>query len=179
MLKHSLSSQLATVSILILMTLTACSPKFDWREVRANDAHAVILMPAKPATLSRPIDLNGMPITMTMMAAEVDGVSFALATAELADAAKAQLALSAMKAAMVKNINGSVKHEKVLPSTPANPGTTIELEASGAGADGQPRLLLGRFVALDKRVYQAVVIGREKNVSREAADTFLTSFKPN
>jgi hypothetical protein len=179
MLKHSLSSLLAAVSILILMTLTACSPKFDWREVRANDAHAVILMPAKPATLSRPIDLNGTPVTMTMTAAEVDGVSFALGTAELADAAKAQAALSAMKTAMVKNINGSIKHEKALPSTPANPGTTIELEASGIGADGQPRLLLGRFVALDKRVYQAVVIGREKNVSREAADTFLTSFKPN
>ena len=173
MLKYSRSLLLAAVGIL---TLTACSPKFDWREVRANDAHFVILMPAKPATLSRPIDLNGTPVTMTMTAAEVDGVSFALGTAELADAAKAQAALSAMKTAMVKNINGSIRQEKPLP---AIPDTAIELEASGTGTDGQPRLLLARFVARDKRVYQAVVIGREKNVSREAADTFLTSFKLN
>lgn len=174
---HSVYSRLAAA--LGILALSACSPKYDWREVRPNDAHFVVLMPAKPATLSRPVDLGGIPVTMTMTAAEVDGVNFAVGTAELPQASQAPAALNAMKTAMVKNINGSIKHEKPVAGTPANADASIELEASGTAADGHTRLLLARFAASGKRVYQAVVIGREQNISRESAETFLTSFKPN
>ncbi len=176
----------ANVAIGALM-LSACSPKFDWRDVRGADASFTILMPGKPVTVSRSIDLDGTALTMTMTAADIDGVSFALGTAELPDAMSAQTALTAMKTAMVKNINGIIRREKssataqALGST-ASMTTSIEIEASGQPGGGnrvQPLLLFAHFVARDKRVYQAVVIGPEKKISREAVDTFLTSLKLN
>ena len=174
-------------AVAVLVTLAACSPKYDWREVRGTDAPFVVLLPAKPATLSRPIDLDGSKVTMTMTAAEVDGVTFAVGTAQLSDAAHAQAALSAMKAALVKNIGGTIKSEKTAALAPANgaaksQATAIDIEASGApgrDAKGQPRMLVARFIAQDQRVYQVVVVGREKAVTRDAIDTFITSFKLN
>ncbi len=179
--KFSCPSLLRLAAAAGVLLFAACSPKLDWREVHGANAPFVILMPAKPVTASRPIDLDGMPVTMSMTAAEVDGVSFALGTAELPDASKAQAALIAMKTAMVKNISGVVMHEKLLDPAGSQPAT-IELETRGTpGPDGagEPRLLVARFAAKDKRVYQAVVLGHEKKVSREAVDTFLTSFKLN
>lgn len=163
--------------VLGILALTACAPKYDWREVRGTNAPFVILMPAKPATLTRPVELGGNMVTMTMTAADINGVSFALGSAELPDAAKAQAALGIMKSALVKNINGSIRQEKSSSSAATN--QDISIEAVGSAADGQPRLLAARFVVRDKRIYQAVVLGHEKDVARDAIDTFLTSFKAN
>lgn len=158
------------------LLLAACSPKYDWREVRGGGAPFIVTLPAKPASHTRQIDLEGLPVTMTMTAAEVDKVTFAVGAAELGDAALASKALMSMKTALVRNIGGTIRKEKT--------GTTpsmIEIEASGPpgpGSGGQPRLLLARFYAKDRFIYQVIVTGGEKSLSREAADTFFTSFKP-
>ena len=153
--------------------LLACTPKHDWREVRGSGAPFVVALPGKPATHARSIDLDGVQVMMTMTAAEVDNVTFAVGTAELPDAAQAENALIAMKTALVRNIGGTIRHEKSEPAL-------IVIEASGpqgAGSGGQPRLLLARFIAQDKRVYQLVVVGTENGVVRDAADIFFTSFR--
>lgn len=157
-----------------LIALPGCSPKFDWREIRGSSAPYVALLPAKPATHARQIDLNGIPLTMTMTGAEVDQVTFAVGTAELPNSAQGAHALSAMKTALVRNINGSIKEEKA--TAPGVAPAMIELEASGPAPSGE-RLLLARFIARDRHIYQLVVTGLESNLSREAADTFFTSFR--
>jgi hypothetical protein len=164
----NISHLLKAAAIAATALLLACSPKYDWREVRGNGAPFMISLPAKPASHARMIDLDGIKVTMTMTAAEVDGVSFAVGTAELPDPLQAQKALVAMKTALVRNIGGTVKQEK--SSSPA----MIEIEAAGSS-----RLLLGRFIARDNRVYQLLVVGDERKVSREEAETFFTSFKPS
>lgn len=153
--------------------LSACSPKFDWREVHGPEAPYVVLLPTKPTSHTRTIDLDGMPITMTMTASEVDGVTFAVGSAVLPSAAQAPQALVAMKTALVRNISGTIQQEK--SSQPGGFPTVIEVEASGA----KSRLLLARFIAKENRIYQVVVVGSEKAISREAADMFFTSFKLN
>jgi hypothetical protein len=156
--------------------LLACTPKFDWREVRGAGAPYSVMLPAKPASQTRPINLDGMPVVMTMTAAEAGGMTFAVGTAELPDAAAAQKALAAMKIALVRNIGGTIRHEKPAATEPA----AIEIDAlgiAGKATDGQPRVLLARFIARDRRVYQLVATGGERAVSQEAADTFFTSFK--
>ena len=171
------------ILIIGLLFLTACSPKYDWREVRSETAPYVIALPTKPTTHTRNIDLNGIAVSMTMVASEVDGVTFAVGSAELLDATQAQVSLTAMKSAMVNNISGTVKHEKVLtmPQSTNAPGTVAltEVEAIGATANGQNRVLFARFLAKEKRVYQLVIIGPEKSVSPELAATFFSSFKLN
>lgn len=165
-----------------VLALTACSPKFDWREIRSNDAPYAVAMPSKPTTLTRQIDLNGTPVAMTMTASSVDGITFAVGSAELPDATQAQVSLSAMKTALVNNISGTIKQEKTLTMAQGSAGgqlAVMEMQALGASNNEQTRVLFARFVAQDKRVYQLVVTGAEKAVKRELVDTFFASFKLN
>ncbi|HTD04036.1 hypothetical protein [Undibacterium sp.] len=164
-----------------VLALAACSPKLDWREVRGSDAPYTALLPAKPASYSRQIDLHGIKMTMNMMAADVDGTTFAIGSAKLPDNAQALAALEGMKDGMLKNINGRVTSEK---SAGASAATTngskqtrsYDVEARGSLQNGQAVVLAARFVASDQWVYQAVIMGNEKLVTRDAIDTFMTSF---
>lgn len=161
--------------IVACCALLACSPKYDWREIHGTSVPFSAALPAKPASHTRPVDLGGIRVPMTITAADVDDVTFAVGAAELPDAIKALTALPAMKAAMVRNIGGSVRRETT-SAAGASP-MTIDIEAIGNNG-AQQRLLVARFIAVDTRVYQLVVIGREKAISREVMDTFFTSFKP-
>lgn len=158
------------------LLFTACSPKFDWREVHGTNIPFSAVLPGKAASHTRPVDLGGIRVPMTMTAANVDDVTFAVGVAELPDAIKAITALPAMKAAMVRNIGGSIRRESA--SAAGISPMTIDIEATGNNGYGQ-QLLIARFIAQDTRAYQLVVVGKEKNISREAVDTFFTSFKPS
>ena len=171
-LYHTVPAALAAAIL-----FTACSPKFDWRDYRSPATPYAVLFPGKPATQTRDVNLGEDKVSMHMAAAEVDGVTFAVGSAELPDAQRAQAAINAMKTTMAKNLNATISSEKQ-ESTAAGGAqrSTITMEAKGS-RNGEPMLLIGRFIAKDKRVYQAIVAGPEKNVDKEAADTFLTSFK--
>ena len=115
-------------SLISALLLSACSPQYNWRQVQAPVSGASTgtgtepeirysaLFPAKPASYTRPIHLNGQVVKMTMTVAEVDGTSFAIGTATLPDAGQAQATLLAMKTAMLRNINGKVTHEESSPA---------------------------------------------------------------
>jgi hypothetical protein len=164
--------------LLLPALLAGCSPTYDWREVRGAGAPYLIMLPAKPASYTRPVTLDDIQVDMSMTGAETDEVTFAVGSAQLANAAQAQKALQTMKTALVRNIDGELRHERQVPI----PGTTLsatEVEALGrADASGRPRLLLARFVAHERRVYQLVVLGHERAIPQEAVDTFFSSFKP-
>ncbi|WP_034348531.1 hypothetical protein [Noviherbaspirillum massiliense] len=174
--KVSLSA--IAVPLCAALLLCACSPKLDWREVRGTNVPYTVLLPAKPTSASRPVELDGLHMTLTMTAAEAEDVTYAVGSTELPDAAAAQRALAAMKSALVKNVGGAVRNE----STTAVPGLiTTDMEAvgrPGSAPESETRLMFARLVAKDRRVYQLVAVGKEKAVSREAVDTFLSSFKP-
>ena len=163
--------------------LSACSPRYDWREIRGKQIPFTAILPGKPVSSSRAIDLDGLHVTMQMTTAEVDGAIFAVGAASLPNQDNASKALNAMKTALVNNIHGSITSEK---SAAAQVGagiqersSSIDIEAAGTpGRNGEPaKKLFARFVAKDNRIYQAVVVGPEKAVSREAVETFFTSFK--
>ena len=176
MIKRSIPLFLLTGALF----LAACSPKYNWREVRGKDAPFVVLLPDKPVTVSRGINLDGEAVTMTMTAAEVDGVNFAVGYVVLADANRAQAALNSMKTALVRNINGTIKAPAPTSPQAQTANGAIDIEASGqSSAASEPLLLLAHFEARDNRAYQVVVLGNEKAVSREEARTFLASFKPD
>lgn len=154
------------LALLLATTLSACSPKYDWRDYRSNDAPYSVLFPAKPDTQTRTIKLGPLDVSMTMSATEIDGVVFAVGSAELADAAQAADAVKAMQSAMVGNIQGSITSSK----TGANGVQEID-------ASGQARRLIGRFLSKERRIYQVVVIGSPQKIDADTVETFFTSFK--
>jgi hypothetical protein len=178
---RKLSLPLLLTTLLAAGVLAACSPKYDWRDYRSADAPYAVLFPGKPASQTRTINLDGQEVSMTMTAAEVDGVSFAVGSARLADAARAQAALAAMKTALVNNIGAAIVSDKTSGTSPGTGSlsgqqTLVEVEAKGAH-NGEATLLIGHFIARDNRIYQVIVMGAEKHVVRDTVDTFMSSFK--
>lgn len=161
--------------ITLVFILTACSPKFDWREVRGTESPFTVLLPAKPATFSRELTLNSVPLKMQMTAADVDGISFAVGSAKVTDASKIPGVLDAMQQGMLNNIHG-------IPEKASNQisgQSASDVVAHGKLANGQPVKFVGRFLTRGMWVYQIVIIGKEKALTPEVVDTFMTSFKIN
>ena len=158
---------------LLALVLSACDPHYNWRDYRSKDAPYSVLLPGKPATHARDVRLGELPVRMTMTAAEVDDVVFAVGSAELTDAAQAPAALLAMQTALARNIGATITSQSTAAS---GAHTTVSIEARGM-RNGEPTLLVGRFVARERQVYQVVVMGAERHISREQVATFLDSFK--
>lgn len=185
MMKIAYWKHAAAVAALLL---AACAPKFDWREVRGADAAYTVLMPAKPVSQTRNVALSAGPSAMTMSVATVDGVDYAVGSAEFPDPAQAQAALAQFEAALVKNIQGTVLKRRTTvimvgsgPEPKRVPAVVIEAAgvADPKASAPQAMMLLARFVAHERRAYQVVVLGPANAILREPVDTFLGSFKLN
>ena len=161
--------------------LTACNPTYNWRDYSSPDAPFRVMFPDKPAVHKRSIDIGGMQVDMTMTAVDVDGTTFAVGSAEAPDAARAAAAVGAMKTALVRNIGATVTKEKSSAAATASganstQATSIDIEAKGV-QKGAPMKLVGHFESRDKRFYQVIVMGKEKSLSPEQTDQFISSFK--
>lgn len=154
--------------------LAACSPKYNWRDYASPVAPYKVLFPAKPASFTRTIDLDGMRVDMTMTAAEVDGATFAVGSAEAPDEAQARAALPAMRQALLRNI-GATDTQAAVPASPDGK-TVSDIDTTGS-VNGHPVRLVGHFEARGKRFYQVIVLGRANAVPPEQVEQFLTSFK--
>jgi hypothetical protein len=174
-MKIRFPSLLPPVLSLLLATalLGACSPKYNWRDYASPDAPYRVMFPAKPASVTRSIDLEGKQVSMTMTAADIDGATFAVGAAEAPDEAQAQAALPAMMQALLRNIGIKEGQGQLHPD--ASGKTVGEVDATGL-ANGAPVRLVGRFEARGKRFYQVIVLGKPDAMPPEQVEQFLTSF---
>jgi hypothetical protein len=166
-----------------LAWLAGCSPELDWREIRAEDAGVLVMLPAKPARMVRAINLEGLSLEMTMVGAQVREIAYTVGTVVLpedSDAMRAR-ALASMRAAMVRNIGGTVGAERAVQVLRVDMGgqrtgsaSAVEIEAGGRMRDREATLI-ARFVAVGAQAWQAVVLGARPE--REAAALFLESLK--
>ena len=161
--------------------MAACSPAYNWRDYSSQDAPFRVMFPDKPSVHKRSIDVGGMTVEMTMTAVDIDGVTFAVGSAEAPDAAKATAALGAMKTALVRNIGATITKEKSSAAASAAngnsaQGASIDIEATGV-QNGTPMKLVGHFESRNKRFYQVIVMGKQKALSPEQTDQFMSSFK--
>jgi hypothetical protein len=166
-----------TLLIVATLLLAGCSPHFNWREFTSKDASYQVLFPDKPATASRAIDLDGLKTTMTMTAAEVDNILFAVGQADAGDAAAAGAGLAAMQTALVKNIGGTVTKSSAATSS-NNAGTRITRDIDATGTrNGQPMRLVAHFETRGRTLYQVVVAGPATAIQPEQTEQFIGSFK--
>lgn len=139
------------------------------------------MFPDKPSVHTRNIDVGGLKVDMTMTAAQVKGVTFAVGSAQAPDAAQAQAALAAMQTALMRNIGATVKSEKsstaaAVAGAATSTMVTREVDASGV-QKGVPIRLVGRFESRGKHFYQVIIMGPEKEISKENVEMFMSSFK--
>lgn len=162
--------------LLCAFLLSACSPKYDWREIHVTHAPYMIAFPAKPTHETRTVQLAGQNIAMTMSSARIDGITFAVSSASIPDPANAQAALAALKAALVTNTQGQIKQQSPLKLKQAQ-GEQIEI-AGSQNRQGRTRAIAlnARFISKGAYIYQLVVTGPKEQIVPDTIDTFFTSF---
>jgi hypothetical protein len=177
------AARLILVMLVVMSALAGCSPRYDWREIRAADDGFVAMMPGRPDRMTRPVDLGGIPVSMTMHGVRVDGVAFTVASARLPDESVAtrERALAAMREAMLRNIGAGVSKAEALAvpvvdasgrRTGSAPGWRVEAEGLAAG---RPVSLRALFAARQGRIWQAVVVGPGPEI--EQVRLFIDGFR--
>ncbi len=161
----------------------ACSPDYNWREVRGPDQDYLVMLPGKPAEMTRTVHLQALEVQMVMQGARVGETSFTVAAAELPDdgAATREAALAAMRAGMLRNIGGTEREAlparvQVVDGAGAARGElpATRILAEGRTAGGEVTMRAG-FVGRGRHAYQWVVLG--PSIDDEQARTFLDSFR--
>ena len=156
-----------SLALLMAAALSACSPQYDWRDYRSNDAPYAVMFPGKPASQTRAIKLDNLDVNMTMTAAEVDGVVFAVGSAQLADAARTPAAADDV---LLVTVAPMFLTSAVFMASSAAGRTALDVEAKGS-RNGEPMLLIGRFIAKDTRTIRSSSWGGRKT-------SWATPWKP-
>lgn len=152
--------------------ITACSPTLNWREVRPEGSGAVLMLPCKPDSHARRLQLAGAEVRLTLHACSAGGVVWALGHADVDDPARVAPALAELRASALANIgaaDGSPLPLAVSGATP-NPASG-RWTVTGRLPDGRAvQEQLAVFVR-GTRVYQATAVGAA--LPPEAVETFF------
>jgi len=164
----------------------ACNPRFNWREFRSPYGFTVVL-PGRPQTVSREITLPDAKVQMSMTSTGIGATLFAVGAAELpsglsADPSARQRAVTHLRDALVRNVNGSITKSSVAtlsvpPGDSRKVMTAEAIEATGRGSSGGAVQLAARLFVVDDRLFQVVALGAEGEIPPEALDTFFASFR--
>jgi hypothetical protein len=172
-----------TLLIVLALLSAGCSPTYNWREVRPADVGVAVMLPGKPASLTRRIQLADQERVMSMTGAQAADIAFTVACAVLPDAQPGprEQTLAAMRAGMVRNIAGAEERaEPVSVALTDARGAAlgrvegVRLSANGT-AQGRRVRLQAIFVAEGARACQAVAVG--EGLPDEEARTFLDSLR--
>jgi hypothetical protein len=160
-----------------LLLVSACSPTLNWREVRL-DAGVTLLLPCKPDQAQKQVPLGAQPVTLSMRGCDAGGATFAVALAELPDAAQVPAVLSQWQA--ITLVNMKALPSSALPTALKVPGADaapapVLLQAQGQRADGSTIQGRAAYFAKGARVVQVVMYAPK--ISPEAAETFFTSLR--
>jgi hypothetical protein len=183
---------LRCVALLALVVLSACSARFDFREVRTADY--LVALPGKPQTQTRDVDYGGpggpAKLSMTMTSSGIGPTLFAVGAVTLPAAAVAPEQVEATVAwfrdALLRNLRGKlIAAQPVSVAAPA--GRTVRLaqdvRAQGeagkgsAGSKAGGAVVAARFLVVDDRLYQVVALGAQDELTPAVLDTFFDSFR--
>ena len=169
-----------------LLALPACSPTFNWRDVRPDNTRLSLLLPCKPNKVQKIVPLGGRPTELTMLGCDAGGATFAVAVADLGDASKVaavlvqwqNLTLANMKAPPAGAAAGASPATQILPlqlvGTAIQPSAVL-VKARGQRADGTAVTGQAAYFAQGSQVFQVVLYADK--VTPEVSESFFSSLK--
>jgi len=153
--------------------MIACSPTFNWREVRVESTTLTAMMPCKPDTAAREVPMAGRKVSLTAMSCEAGGATFAVLFADIGEPARLGEVLAQWKTATLANLRAAAARE-----TPFRPAgalalpQSVQVVASGQRPDGNKVESHAAYFAQGSHVYQAVIYAAQ--VKPEAAENFFS-----
>lgn len=166
-----------------LLALTACNPTFNWREVRPENSGLTLLLPCKPDKAEKTVPLGGQPTELRMLGCDVGDATFAVAVADIGDAARAEAVLAQWQALTLANMQAGpvgtgAGATQVTPFRPAglNSGApALLVVANGQRADGRAVAGQAAYFSRGSLLFQVVLYADVMNA--EVAETFFSSLK--
>lgn len=167
-----------TAGLALALALGACSPAFNWREVRPEGTRLNLLLPCKPDKAQKVVPLGGQASTLSMLGCDAGGATFAVAVADLGDASRAASVLALWQ-------NLTLAHMKAAPGSLRLlalkiPGASAEVPvarvlAQGQRADGTAVSGQAAYFAQGSQLFQVVMYAPQ--ITPEVAETFFSSLK--
>ena len=174
---HLSTIRLMRLSIYVLVALagaTACSPTFNWRDVRPDDTRLSLLMPCKPDKAQKAVPLGGQPTELMLLSCDAGGVTFAVAVADVKNASKVTATLAEWQSAALANIKAAPTPGAAFKLTGAAIGAVI-VKATGQRANGQAVSSQAVYFAQGSQVFQAVMYADK--ISPDVTETFFSNLK--
>jgi hypothetical protein len=173
-LTHDVLMRLSIYALAGLAMLAACNPTFNWRDVRPDGTRLALLMPCKPDKAQRTVAMVGQPTELNLLSCDAGGVTFAVALADVKDAAKTMDALAQWQSATLANIKAQPAPSMAFKLPGATSGAVI-VKAAGQRANGQVVASQAAYFAQGTQVFQAVMYADK--ITPDLADTFFSGLK--
>ena len=159
-----------------VLSMLACTPVFDWRDVRPQDSGLTAQFPCKPTSHTRSATLAGVRVPMTLLSCEAGGATFALSHADLGDAARATDALIELRTALAGNVEAASIRSAAFTLAGMTPNPqAVRVALAGRLPDGTVVQEHAVLFARGVRVYQAVVLG--VRLDEGAANIYFDSLR--
>ena len=185
----------APAALFVAFALAACSPAFNWREIRPDNSGLSLLFPCKPEKAEKMVPLGGPPTNLILLGCDTGGATFAVAMADIGDASKApavleqwqNLTLANMKAPLIPAAAASATAAQAVQGT--LPTQRALIKVPGADLLWPPVLLKARgqrpggggvtghaaYFSRGTQVFQVVLYADK--VLPEESETFFSSLK--
>jgi hypothetical protein len=165
-----------TAVLAIATALVACSPTFNWREVRTESDSLLALMPCKPQKASHPVPMAGHEVELAVLGCDTGGATFAILQADIGDPLRAGEVLGQWKTATLANLRSTTSVET--PFRP--PGAlglrqSLQVVASGRRPDGSAVESHAAYFAHGSYVFQAVIY--TDRLQPAVAQTFFSGLR--
>ena len=159
-----------------MAALVACAPTLDWREIRPAGSGIVGLLPCKPSTFERKVQLAARPVTLGLQACQAGQATWALAWADVGDPALVTDTLRELMASARVNLGAAPGTRLPLAPRGATPNPAAAREALlGRLPDGRDIEEQVAVFARGTSVFQATVVA--PRIDAEAADMFFGALR--
>ena len=161
-------------AVLALAGLTACNPTFNWRDVRPDGTRLSLLMPCKPDKAQKTVPLAGQPTELMLLSCDAGGATFAVAVADVKEAARVPATLAQWQSAALANIKATPETPVAYKLTGLSGGAAM-VKATGQRANGQVVSSQTAYFSHGSQVFQAVMYADK--IAPDVADTFFSGLK--
>ena len=158
----------------VVCLLAACNPTFNWRDVRPDETPLGLLLPCKPDKAEKIVPLGGRPTPLRMLGCDAGGATFAVAVADVADAARAAEVLTQWQGLTLANMKAGTPQVTplALKGAAALPAPVL-VKAQGRRADGTAVSGQAAYFAQGTQVFQVVVYADK--LAPDVAETYFAS----
>ncbi|MFT6590382.1 MAG: hypothetical protein ACI9I0_001497 [Rhodoferax sp.] len=155
---------------------TACSPTFNWRDVRLEQTSLAALLPCKPDQRVRVQTLGGTEVSITMLGCEAGGALFTLAYADLKDPTLIGPVLAQWKVTSLSNLRATASTESpFVPRGARDLPQSVKLQVQGLRPDDSAVVLQSVWFASGSLVFQAAVYA--DSAKPMATETFFSGLQ--